>query len=195
MVRAGLTMDKKPFAGLLALLVAAGAVTFFALGNLEENIVYYWTPSDLLGKKDAVQDGTVRLGGMVQNGTLDWDPESLDLRFVMGEQPDPGGPTVKVVSKGVPPQMFREGIGCVVEGRFDGQVFHSERLMVKHSNEYKPPESHEDKRELYKTLTPEPRPASSTPRRPADGEMPGPRWADDETPAPAPPAQPTEERL
>ena len=95
-------MNKKQLAGLLALLAAVGAVAFFALGNLEENIVYYWTPSDLLAKQDSVQGSTVRLGGMVQAGTLDWDPDSLDLKFIMGEKPDPGGPSVKVVSKGAP---------------------------------------------------------------------------------------------
>jgi cytochrome c-type biogenesis protein CcmE len=176
-------MDSKKLAGALALLVGAGAVAFFALGNLEENIVYYWTPSDLLQKKGTVQGSTIRLGGMVQTGSLDWDADSLNLEFVMGEQPEPGGASVKVVSKGAPPQMFREGIGCIVEGRFDGQVFHSDRLMVKHSNEYRPPESHEDPRKLYETLITEPQPGALVPDRRGKPTV------------PAPPAGPTEEHL
>ena len=163
-------MDKKQLAGLLALLVAGGVIAFFALGNLEENIVYYWTPSDLLEKKETVKGATIRLGGMVQKGTVDWNADTLDLTFVMGENPESGGASVKVVSRGAPPQMFREGIGCVVEGRFDGQVFHSERLMVKHSNEYKPPSGHDDPRKLYKTLVSEPQPGTLVPQRPG-GEV------------------------
>jgi cytochrome c-type biogenesis protein CcmE len=160
-------MDRKKLTAVIALLVAAGAIAFLALSGLEENIVYYWTPTDLLAKQGTVKDSVVRLGGMVQKGTLDWDPESLNLQFVMGEGPEPGGASVKVISKGAPPQMFREGIGCIVEGRYDGQVFHSERLIVKHSNEYKPPTENEDPRNLYKTILPEPQSGSPIPERPA----------------------------
>ncbi len=142
-----------------ALAVAAAALGVLALGNIEENLVYYWTPTDLLAKQTSVQDATIRLGGMVQKESLVWNAETLSLRFTMGEKPEPGGPSVVVVSTGAPPQMFREGIGCIVEGRFDGQIFHSDRLMVKHSNEYRPPEPGEDPRKKYETLVPE-RPAT-----------------------------------
>jgi cytochrome c-type biogenesis protein CcmE len=123
----------------VALAVAGGAIAYLAFGNMEQNLVYYWTPADLLAKADTVKDATIRLGGMVQAGSKQWNAESLTLRFVMAEKPEPGGPSVVVLSSGAPPQMFREGIGCIVEGKFDGSVFHADRLMVKHSNEYRPP--------------------------------------------------------
>jgi cytochrome c-type biogenesis protein CcmE len=149
--------------GIGALVVAGGALAFLALGNIEENLVYYWTPSDLLAKKEQVQDAVIRLGGMVEKGSVKWDAETMTLRFVMAEQPQPGGPSVVVVSKGAPPQMFRDGIGCIVEGKFDGHVFHTERLMVKHSNEYKPPAMGEDPRKKYETLLADPPTAAAPP--------------------------------
>lgn len=143
---------KKRLVAVGAIAVAAGALSVVAFGGIEKNLVYYWDPAQLLEKGDAAQGATIRLGGMVQSGTVKWDAASLDLRFDVGMQPDPGGPTVAVHSKGAPPQMFREGQGVVVEGRYDGKVFHSDRVLVKHSNEYHPPEDGEQAREMYKTL-------------------------------------------
>ncbi|OGQ91877.1 MAG: hypothetical protein A2289_10200 [Deltaproteobacteria bacterium RIFOXYA12_FULL_58_15] len=141
----------------VAVLTAVAVVAALGLGLMEENIVPYWTPSELLTHvaKGKPLGSTVRLGGMVQKGTMKWDDETLVLSFALGDEPDSTGSRVTVVSNGVPPQMFREGIGCIVEGAFNGQVFHSNRLMVKHSNEYQPPKDHEDPRRLYRTLLPE----------------------------------------
>lgn len=147
--------SKRLFA-ITAIGVAMGAVGYLSFGGIEENLVYYWTPSDLMSKGDSVQGATIRLGGMVQEGTMKWDAESMLLKFSMAEQSEPGGPAITVISTGAPPQMFREGIGCIVEGKYDGSIFHSDRLMVKHSNEYQPPEHGDDPREKYKTLIPEP---------------------------------------
>lgn len=123
------------FAGSIGL----GAV---ALRQMESNLVYYWTPTDLLNKSDLAKGATIRLGGMVQQGSKQWDPVALRLRFIMGESSQPGGESVTVESEGAPPQMFREGIGCIVEGQFDGTIFHATRLIVKHGNNYQPPAGH-----------------------------------------------------
>jgi cytochrome c-type biogenesis protein CcmE len=60
---------------------------------------------------------------------------------------------VAVRSRGTPPQMFRDGIGVVVEGRYlsDG-VFNCTNLMIKHSNEYRPPKPGESPNAMYRTL-------------------------------------------
>jgi cytochrome c-type biogenesis protein CcmE len=139
-----------------AIVTTVVAVGYLAFGGIEENLVYYWTPSDLIAKGDTVKGATIRLGGMVQEGTMDWDDQTLRLRFSMAEGPDPDDDSIAVVATGAPPQMFREGIGCVVEGTYDGQLFHSDRLMVKHSNEYQPPAEGEEAKEKYKTLVAEP---------------------------------------
>ncbi|MCA9518109.1 MAG: cytochrome c maturation protein CcmE [Myxococcales bacterium] len=130
-----------------ALVVAAGAIVFLAVGGLGKNLVYYWSPTELLdyakrpeAARDAERAAVVRLGGEVKPGSIVHGDGASDLTFVITD----GAAEVKVHSTAVPPQMFREGIGVVVEGRLgpDG-VFRSEQLMVKHGNDYRPPKDGE----------------------------------------------------
>ncbi len=132
-----------------ALVVAGGALGVVAFGNVGENLVYYWDPTQVAEAGNDAVGPTIRLGGVVQPDTMDWDPDASELRFVVGD----GASLVKVHSTGAPPQMFREGIGVVVEGTMTkAGVFESRRLMVKHSNEYKAPEDGETVEDLYKTV-------------------------------------------
>lgn len=136
---------------LLALAIGASAVAYVAFGGIEKNLVYYLAPDELLARGTAAHGATVRLGGLVQTGSLDWQPKTLSLRFRVGLTPE-GPPAIAVQSHGAPPQMFQEGIGAVVEGQFDGQVFRAERVLVKHSNEYRPPAPGERPEQVYGTL-------------------------------------------
>lgn len=137
----------------VGLLAAAGiALGFVSFSGIEENLVYYWTPEDVLARGEGAKGTTIRLGGVVRDRSLEWNPETLHLRFRVGMNADDDGPTVAVFSSSSPPQMFREGIGVVVEGRYDGQVFNADRLMVKHSNEYHPPKEGEAPHDLYGPL-------------------------------------------
>ena len=132
-----------------AVLVAAFAWLLY--GGLDKNVVFFLTPTELLAKGANGFDVPVRLGGQVKPGSVKWDEKTLDLRFVLV---DTGGlGDVAVHSRGAPPQMFRDGMGVVVEGRYgrDG-VFNSTTLMVKHSNEYRAPKAGERPQEMYKTL-------------------------------------------
>lgn len=115
----------------------------------QENLVYYWSPTEMAQAGDKAQRSTVRLGGMVRPGdTPDWD-RKLPIEFYVED----AGHRVKVRSTGAPPQMFREGIGVVVEGRLtDDGVFETDRVMVKHSNEYRVPEEGEDVAAAARTL-------------------------------------------
>ena len=146
-----MTKTKKIWAG-LGVLAIVGAIGLLIAGGLSSNVVYFLTPSELhaeLGERaDRIVDQPLRLGGQVKPGSLTWDPELLDLRFVVRDSVG----EVPVRSTGAPPAMFREGIGVVVEGRYtDAGVFESTNLMVKHSNEYEPP--HGDKpQEMYESL-------------------------------------------
>ena len=136
----------------VAVVVIVAAFAFLLYGGIDKNVVFFLTPGELLSRGPAAYDVPLRLGGLVQPGTVRWDPESLDLRFVVV---DSGGQAqaVNVYSKGAPPQMFRDGMGVVVEGRYhrDG-VFHSTNLMVKHSNEYRKPEHGERPQDMYRSL-------------------------------------------
>ena len=136
------------------LLVAVAAVAlagfgFMLVGGLDDNIVYFVTPTELMAKGADAYEAPVRLGGQVVPGTVAWNADALDLRFRMTD----GEREVEVHSSGAPPQMFRDGIGVIVEGRMtQAGVFESDNLMVKHSNEYRaPPEGHAPE-EVYRTL-------------------------------------------
>ena len=136
----------------VALMIMFGALGFVSFGNLGENLVYYWDCSQVVEAGDKAYGATIRLGGVVKEGSLDWDPESNELNFQVTD----GKAELNVHATGAPPQMFREGIGVVVEGTMvkssGGGLFESDRLMVKHSNEYKAPEEGVDAKELYKTV-------------------------------------------
>ena len=126
---------------------AAGiALAIVAMVSLFGNIVYYWSPTELAANAGA--QGMVRLGGMVVPGTLNWDREQQWATFAITD----GQTQVPVRCTGNPPQMFREGIGVVVVGEMVEGVFHTDRVMVKHSNEYRAPGDGEPKDHIYKTL-------------------------------------------
>ncbi|MGQ0561436.1 MAG: cytochrome c maturation protein CcmE [Gemmatimonadota bacterium] len=130
-------------------LIVLGGFAYLMYGGLGDNLVYFLTPTELLAKGDAVYDKPLRLGGMVVPGSVQWDAERLDLRFVLKD----GQATTPVHATSAPPQMFRAGQGVIVEGRLSrAGVFEATNLMVKHSNEYKAPAHGEKPEELYKTL-------------------------------------------
>jgi cytochrome c-type biogenesis protein CcmE len=129
--------------------VILGVFAWLTFGGLEKNVVFFLTPQELLAKGDAGVDVPVRLGGQVKPGSMTWDAKALDLRFTVTD----GAREVQVHSTGAPPQMFRDGMGVIVEGRYgSGGVFEATSLMVKHSNEYRAPEPGEEAHEKYKTL-------------------------------------------
>ena len=125
-----------------ALLVAGAALAVIAFGNIGKDLVFYWTPGEMLAQGSKAYGPTIRLGGVVQPGSLHWDAAHTHLSFRVADSDKPGAPSVLVRSGEIPPQMFRERIGVVVEGTFDrSQTFSSSRLMVNHSNEYRPPKA------------------------------------------------------
>ena len=132
-----MTMKKKTKYGVLtAVGVLVIAFGWLIYGGLDSNVVYFLTPKELAAKGEKGFDVPVRLGGQVKPGSVKWDDKALDLQFAVTD----GTSEIAVHSKGAPPQMFKDGQGVVVEGRYGrDSVFHSTSLMVKHSNEYKAP--------------------------------------------------------
>lgn len=131
---------------------AAAAVAFgvIAATSINKNLVYYWTPTDLHGAGRKAYGAQIRLGGMVAPGSI----KKLGGSAVEFDVKD-AARIVRVKTTTVPPQMFRENIGVVVEGTMvDGGYFQSTRLMVSHSNEYKPPEKGHpvDRKELERMM-------------------------------------------
>ncbi|MEA2569114.1 MAG: cytochrome c-type biosis protein CcmE [Acidobacteriota bacterium] len=120
---------------IIAIAVAAIGFTIIAASGINKNLVYYWTPSDLHKAGDKAYGATIRLGGQVLPGSVHHQSGSaLDFDVTDKHQ------SVHVKSTGIPPQMFREGIGVVVEGTMTREgFFQGERLMVSHNNEYRSP--------------------------------------------------------
>ena len=134
-----------------AFAVAAVAFIVIAWGGINKNLVYYWTPTDLHAAGDKAYGATIRLGGMVSRGSVKNHTGVSGLEF---DVHDAGG-VVHVKSSGVPPQMFRENIGVVVEGTMTRNgYFQCNRLMVSHNNEYKAPKGGHpiDKKELERLM-------------------------------------------
>lgn len=128
-----------------AVVVAVGALAWISMSNLGDNLVYYWSPTELAAKKAEATGQTVRLGGLVVPGTFDMTKCSPGCTFAITD----GQTKVEVASAGLPPQMFREGQGVVVEGALESDgKFHTDRIMVKHSNEYKAPKTGEKPSEV-----------------------------------------------
>ncbi len=134
-----------------ALVVAAIAFSVIAASGISENLVYYWTPTDLVAAGGKAYGATIRLGGMVAPGSIRRTSGSSAVEFEVKDAAN----SVHVRSKGAPPQMFRENIGVVVEGTMvSGGFFQSNRLMVSHNNQYRAPASGHpvDKREFERLM-------------------------------------------
>lgn len=129
--------------------IVAGSFGYLMLGGLEDNVVYFLTPQELLDRGDGAYGKAVRIGGQVAPGSVQWDAKTLDLRFRVKD----GASEVVVHSKGAPPQMFRDGMGVVVEGKYGSdKVFQSKNLIIRHSEEYRAPKPGERPQEMYRSL-------------------------------------------
>jgi cytochrome c-type biogenesis protein CcmE len=141
---------RKAIGGAVALIIVLSGFGYLMYGGIGDNLVYFVTPAELMARGDAAYERPIRLGGQVVPGTVRWNADELDLRFTLQDEEV----HVEVISRKAPPAMFREGQGVIVEGRLNRNgVFESSNLMVKHSNEYAPPEGHvELPEEKYKDL-------------------------------------------
>jgi cytochrome c-type biogenesis protein CcmE len=131
---------RNPLLALGAIAVAGGALAWIAFGSIGDNLVYYWKPSEMVAQGPKAYGATVRLGGVVVPGSVGWNPEHTVVTFQVADTHSPTAAKVSVRSEQTPPQMFREGIGVVVEGTYAAdQVFRTNRLMVNHDANYRPP--------------------------------------------------------
>jgi cytochrome c-type biogenesis protein CcmE len=124
---------------LLALMVGLGllgAATAMVLAAFNDNLVFFYGPSDLVAK--AIPPGRrIRIGGLVEQHSLVREAESHGVGFRVTD----GRTVIRVVYDGVLPDLFREGQGVVAEGRLraDG-VFVATSVLAKHDEKYMPPE-------------------------------------------------------
>lgn len=118
--------------------VIVAALGYLINSGIKDAAVYYITPSELKAKDGVVSDQSFRLGGMVVPGSLHWEPQTLKLTFRLTD----GKEQVDVEHTGSPPDLFKEGAGAVVEGKYvNGGSFQASMIMAKHSEDYHPPEN------------------------------------------------------
>lgn len=117
----------------LAALIVAGLLAAWALRNQAS---YFYVPSDMVREKPA-PDRAVRLGGMVERGSIRRETDGVTIAFVVGD----GKAKVPVRFKGIVPDLFVEGSGVVAEGKLgaDG-TFLADNLLAKHDENYVPRE-------------------------------------------------------
>jgi cytochrome c-type biogenesis protein CcmE len=120
---------------LIALAALIGAA-LLAMSALSDRASYFYSPSDAV--KDHVALGqAVRLGGMVEKGSLKREADGVTITFDVTD----GAATVHARYTGIVPDLFREGSGVVAEGRFTAPgAFAADTILAKHDENYKPPE-------------------------------------------------------
>jgi cytochrome c-type biogenesis protein CcmE len=134
--------------------VIAAALGYMIYAGVTQSAVYFVTPSEL--QAAPVAGKAYRLGGMVVPGSVHWDPATLNLAFALSD----GKISVPVRHRGTAPDLFGEGRGAVVEGKWAPEgYFQASLILAKHSEEYKAPaddHSAAGYRELIRTLRGEP---------------------------------------
>ena len=119
----------------LAALVALIAAALLAMWGLRSQASYFYTPADVAAGK--AHDGeAMRLGGMVERGSIKHLPDGVTIRFVLTD----GDAETQVLFRGIPPDLFREGSGAVAEGRLQNGTFVADTILAKHDERYMPPE-------------------------------------------------------
>jgi cytochrome c-type biogenesis protein CcmE len=120
-------------AGLAGLGIAAGLV----LNAFQSNLVFFFTPSQVAAN-EAPRDRAFRIGGLVEEGSVQRDKDALTVRFRVTDT----AKTIPVTYTGILPDLFKEGKGVVAQGRIgpDG-TFKASEVLAKHDENYMPPEA------------------------------------------------------
>jgi cytochrome c-type biogenesis protein CcmE len=119
-------------AGLAGLGIAAALV----LNAFQDNLVFFFSPSQVAAKEAPI-GRHFRIGGLVETGSIKRDSDGLTMHFMVTDTAS----SIPVVYKGILPDLFKEGRGCVAEGKVgaDG-VFHADSVLAKHDENYRAPE-------------------------------------------------------
>jgi cytochrome c-type biogenesis protein CcmE len=126
--------DQRLTLALLAVCAIIGAV-LLAMSALRDQAAYFYTPGDL-ARRPVEPGRAVRLGGMVEQGSLRRAADGLTIDFVVTD----GQAKVPVRFSGIVPALFREGSGVVADGRFAQGRFAADTILAKHDERYMPPQ-------------------------------------------------------
>ena len=113
-----------------------GIATVLALTAFDENLLYFYSPTQIHAG-EAPQNRSFRVGGLVVDGSVKREPDSLAVQFDLTDNAE----VVPVTYTGILPDLFREGQGIVAMGRLDGSgLFVADEVLAKHDENYMPPE-------------------------------------------------------
>jgi len=119
-----------------AIVIGVGAATAVALQAFQENIMYFYSPSQI-SDGEAPRGRAFRLGGLVTAGSLQRVPGSIEINFVVTDNAQ----SIPVKYSGLLPDLFREGQGVIAHGKLDDNgVFLADEVLAKHDENYMPPE-------------------------------------------------------
>ena len=122
--------------GITLVLAGVGLGTTFLLRAMNENILFYYSPTQV-SAGEPPEGRRFRVGGLVLNGSVERTPGELDVRFVLTDFEQ----QVPVVFSGILPDLFREGQGIIAHGSLDENgVFVADEVLAKHDENYMPPE-------------------------------------------------------
>ncbi|MDH4094346.1 MAG: cytochrome c maturation protein CcmE [Betaproteobacteria bacterium] len=135
----------KRLAAIAVGLAALGAAAALVLSAMRENLVFFFTPSQVAAS-EAPQGRTFRIGGMVEKGSV--QRSGVEVRFLVTDT----AKAIPVVYSGALPDLFREGKGVVAQGQLgpDG-VFRAREVLAKHDENYMPPEAAEAVKRAHET--------------------------------------------
>ena len=116
-------------------IAAVLAAILLAMWGLRDRAAYFFTPVEIAAGK-AEQGRAIRLGGMVEEGSIQQLGDGVTIRFVVAD----GEAKVPVRFSGITPDLFREGSGVVAEGRMQSGTFVADNILAKHDERYMPPQ-------------------------------------------------------
>jgi cytochrome c-type biogenesis protein CcmE len=119
--------------GLVVAGVGLGAT--FLLKAMNQNILYYYSPTQLEAG-EAPAERRFRVGGLVVEDSIQRTEGTMEVRFMLTDEAH----HVPVVFSGILPDLFREGQGIIAHGRMDGSTFVADEILAKHDENYMPPE-------------------------------------------------------
>ena len=120
---------------LVTLFVISIAIIFVIFRSLEENVVYFFSPTEIYNKTDVSYDQKIRIGGLVKENSV--IKESSSINFIITDLKK----EIIVSYKGLVPNLFAEGKGVVAEGKLkDKKYFVADKILAKHDENYMPPE-------------------------------------------------------
>ncbi|MBF0621087.1 MAG: cytochrome c maturation protein CcmE [Magnetococcales bacterium] len=124
-----------------SLLLVGTALGLLVFSSFNDALVYFYTPTEVIAQSTELTDSRIRIGGMVQEGSLRREEGTLRIHFEVTD----GESRLPVFYEGMTPDLFREGQGVVVEGAWKpGTVFTADTILAKHSEDYIPVEMSEE---------------------------------------------------